>query len=93
MPAEKVVGGAGTEAIVDQVVGAGEEPELVGGDDQVKMARAVAHRAIAFEEVEIGRRACLDPHPAAMTAARVPERPAGHQVRGAFHGAAKSAAR
>lgn len=88
-----MAGGTGTEAVIDQVVGAGKKPEPVGGDDQVKVVQAVAHRAIAFENVEIGRRERLDPHAAAMTAARVPERLAVAQERGAFHGAANSAAR
>ena len=85
--------GAGAEPVLDEVVGAGQQPEVGGADDEVQIGLARAHRAVAVEDVEIRRRQDLESHAFAMTAARVPARLAAVQVRGAFHGGASNFAR
>ena len=93
MAAEAVLGAAGPEGVLDEIAGAREQPEFAGRDDEVQVGRAGAHRAVALEHVEISRRENFDANPAAMAATRMPEFHEGAQVRGAFHGAAKSCVR
>ena len=93
MPAEAVPGDAGAEAVLDEVAGAGEEPEVAGRDDQVQVARARAHGAVALQQIEVPGGARLDPDTAAMAGSGMPARLARAQVRGAFHGGARSDAR
>ena len=83
----------GAEAVLDEIVGACEQAEFVLGDDQVQVAGSVAHRAVALEKLKVGRCEDLDPDTATVTGAAVPDGTAVAQVRGAFHGAARSAPR
>jgi len=81
---------AGAESVLDEIVSAGEQAELTGCDDEVQVGRAGTHRAVALEQIEVGRRQNLDADAAAMAGACVPDRRGLVQVRGAFQGAAKS---
>lgn len=93
MAAEAVFGDTGAEGIFDEVIGAREQAEFVGGSNDVQICRPGAHRAVALEHVEISRRENFDANPAAMAVTRMPEFHESAQVRGAFHGAAKSCIR
>ena len=53
--AEQVARGAGVEAVVGEHVVAFEQPEAVGLDDQMQVAGAPAHRAVAVDRLDVAR--------------------------------------
>ena len=77
MTAEEVPGEPRIEAVLGECRAATQQPEIRRRHDQVQEAGGAAQRAVAVDELGIGRRLDFEAHRATMAAATVDRRRPG----------------